>query len=237
MSYESFYQLVKDRRSIRRFKPDPIPDDYVNKIIDAAIHAPSGANSQPWEFLVVKDKVTKDKIAGYIADTREEVYKMEQTRPLELRHPGGRSLTPREGFKEAPVFIILLGDPRVNETYILHALYHHRDSNFVTGLASAFLYMHLAAASLGLGSQWLTSTAGPYPQAMIKSLLGIPDPLVIYDTMVVGYRAYDPKPRLVRSREEVTHHERYEPAKARTDRDVKNFIARVHQDRIDSKAG
>ena len=54
MDYDSFLDLVKKRRSTHAFKPDPVPDEYVDKIIEAARWAPSGANSQPWEFIVVK---------------------------------------------------------------------------------------------------------------------------------------------------------------------------------------
>jgi len=49
MEYESFLELVKKRRSSWEFKSDPIPDDLIEKIIDAARYAPSGFNSQPWE--------------------------------------------------------------------------------------------------------------------------------------------------------------------------------------------
>ena len=48
MSYDSFLALVKKRRSTRRFKPDPVPEDDINKIIEAARWAPSGFNLQPW---------------------------------------------------------------------------------------------------------------------------------------------------------------------------------------------
>ncbi len=54
MNYENLLELVKERRSIRKFKPDPIPDEYVDKIIEAARWAPSGGNSPPWEFIVIK---------------------------------------------------------------------------------------------------------------------------------------------------------------------------------------
>jgi len=54
MDYDGFLELVKKRRSIRLFKPDAVPDEYIDKIIEAARWAPSGANVQPWEFLVIK---------------------------------------------------------------------------------------------------------------------------------------------------------------------------------------
>ena len=60
MDYESLLELLNTRRSIRRFKPEPIPDEYVDKIIEAARLAPSAFNAQPWEFVVVKKKELKD---------------------------------------------------------------------------------------------------------------------------------------------------------------------------------
>ncbi len=77
MNYDAFLELVKKRRSIRRFKPDSVPDEYIEKIIEAARWAPSGANSQPWEFVVIKDQETKDKIVDLINDTKEQAYRME----------------------------------------------------------------------------------------------------------------------------------------------------------------
>ena len=56
MQYDDFLSLAKQRRTIRRFKPDPIPDEYVDKIIEAARWAPSGLNQQPWEFVVVRTR-------------------------------------------------------------------------------------------------------------------------------------------------------------------------------------
>jgi len=54
MDYESFLKLVKNRRSIRDFKTDPIPDDFVDKIIEAARWAPSSFNEQPWFYIVAR---------------------------------------------------------------------------------------------------------------------------------------------------------------------------------------
>ncbi len=56
--------FLKSRRSIRRFKPDPIPDEVLLKILDVARYAPSARNSQPWAFIVVKDVEVKRKLAG-----------------------------------------------------------------------------------------------------------------------------------------------------------------------------
>src|SRR5574340_1753547 len=58
-----FFDVVKNRRSVRNFKKDALPEGAVEKILDAARFAMSGANGQPWEFVVVTKKETRDKIA------------------------------------------------------------------------------------------------------------------------------------------------------------------------------
>ena len=62
--------LIKTRRSIRRFKPEPIEDETIYKIIEAGTWAPSGKNNQPWKFVVIKDKTIKEKIAQYTIYSR-----------------------------------------------------------------------------------------------------------------------------------------------------------------------
>ena len=53
--YDTLLELVKTRVSVRNLKPDPIPDDYVTKVLEVGRWAMSGANGQPWDFVVVKD--------------------------------------------------------------------------------------------------------------------------------------------------------------------------------------
>jgi nitroreductase len=224
MDYEDFLKLAKTRRSIRSFKTDPIPDEFVERIIEAARWAPSGANSQPWEFIVVKDKEIKDRIVDIVMEDREHSSKVELTREKDLRFPAVLSPVHEPGYKNAPVFIILCGDPRTKEAYPLLTMLTRGDSHFVSGLASAFLYMALAATTLGLGSQWVSATGNPFVKCLLKELLGIPQKLEIYDMMALGYPAYQPKPRLVRDRAEMVHDGRYDQAKYRSDEEIKEFI-------------
>lgn len=57
------FELIKTRRSIRKFTDEPIPDELINKIIEAGTWAPSGMNNQPWKFAVIKDKELKSEIS------------------------------------------------------------------------------------------------------------------------------------------------------------------------------
>lgn len=57
-----FYEVIRTRRSIRSFKPDPVPDEVLRKVLDAARIAPSGSNRQPWKFILVRDKELKEEL-------------------------------------------------------------------------------------------------------------------------------------------------------------------------------
>ena len=226
MDYDSFLELVKKRRSTRAYKPDPVPDEYVDKIIEAARWAPSGANSQPWEFIIIKKKDQRERIIEIFKEQAEITYKIEQTRKPEQRFPSYRN-SPKgtPGFANAPVFIIVCGDPRTKEAYPLKAVLDRGESNFFSSLASAFLYMHLAATSLGLGSQWVSASASDLMQSRLKALLEIPYELQIYDMMVLGYLVSEARPRKVRSKEEMVHYDKFEKSKTRTDQQVRDLIA------------
>ena len=225
MDYESFLALVKKRRSTHAFKPDPVSDGDVDRIVEAARWAPSGANSQPWEFVVVKEKSLRERIVALFKEQHEISYKMEQTRAPEQRFPAYRNPTQgTPGFANAPVLIVVCGDPRTKEAYPLKAKLDRGASNFYSSLASAFLYMHLAAAGLGLGSQWVSASGLDLMQGRLKELLGIPYGFEIYDMMALGYIAREAKPRKVRSREEITHLDTFDMNKFRSQQQVREFI-------------
>ena len=225
MDYDSFLDLVKRRRSTHAFKPDPVPDEYVDKIVEAGRWAPSGANSQPWEFVVVKRIDLRERIVEIFKAQGEISYAIEQTRESDHRFPPYRKPpqgTP--GFAHAPVLIITCGDPRTMEAYPLKAKLDRGESNLYSSLASAFLYMHLAATVLGLGSQWVSASAQDLMQARLKELLEVPYELEIYDMMALGYPASEPKPRKVRSREEIVHYDTFDKSRTRTDQQVRDLI-------------
>lgn len=225
MDYHGLLELVKKRRNIRSFKAEPIPDDYIDKIIEAARWAPSGANSQPWEFVVVRKKELKDSIVQFCQEQGDLSRRVELTREPEMRYRTIMNPPASPGYAVAPAFIILCGDVRTKDAYPASTTVSPRaDSVLTSSLASAFLYMHLAATSLGLASQWVSVTANPLVQCLIKDLLKIPQQMEIYDTLAVGYPAYQPKPRLVRERADMVHYDYFDGGKFRTDEGIRNFI-------------
>lgn len=233
MSYDDLLQLVRQRRSIRRFKPDTIPDDYVQRIVEVARWAPSGFNMQPWEFVVVKKKELKDSIVQLVNEYWISAARMEAAREPELGRPWRPELqggAPTEmDYSTAPVYILLLGDTRTRLGLPMAARFDKSRSQLIydSSLAGAFLYMHLAAAALGLASQWVSAVRVPLIHCLIKELLGIPEELEIYDMMAVGYPAAKARKKLVRAREEMLHYDYCGKDSFRTDEGVYSFIRRA----------
>jgi len=64
MAEIGLFEAMYSARSLRKFKPDPVPDEVIGKILDAAIRAPSGSNEQSWEFMVVKDPEQRKKVGA-----------------------------------------------------------------------------------------------------------------------------------------------------------------------------
>ena len=216
-AYGHLLELVRRRRTNRRFKPDPIPDEYIKKIVEVARWAPSGFHTQSWEFVVVRKKEIKDKIASVLQRFGPPI-----KNPDEEIGSGD--------FRDAPVFIILFCDWRSRVG--LPAGARNNDSLvaniFCSSMAGAFLYMHLAAASLGLASQWYSAAGGPDSEREIKKILGVPDPLKIYDMMAVGYAAKPPIHKEVRNLEEIIHYDDCGLEDFRTDREVADFAEKTH---------
>jgi 5,6-dimethylbenzimidazole synthase len=211
--YDCLLDLVKKRRTIRQFKPDPVPDEYITRIIEVARWAPSAFHTQPWEFVVIKNAEIKNQI----------VAALEQHAPP-IKDPAKKDL-PRRSFKDAPVFILLLCDwrakvglpGRTSEDQTLVA------SLYNSSLANAFLYMHLAATALGLASQWYTATSRKEAETAIKEIIGIPESLTIYDMMVIGYEANPPNTKIVRNMTEMVHYDNCGVQDFRTDEEVNAY--------------
>ncbi len=229
MNYEGLLELVKSRRSIRRFKPDPIPDEYVDKIIEVARWAPSGFNSQPWEFVVVKKQELKDKIVQLASEYSAQSVRMEASREPWLGPTRSPQIGGTMGYSNAPVFIIMFGDTRTQVGLPMPVRFDYRrcQTIYISSLASAFLYMHLAATALGLASQWVSCVQVPLAHCSIKDMLGIPRELEVYDMMAVGYSAVKPRPKLMRANEKMVHYDYCGEEDFRTDDEVNDFAKRT----------
>jgi nicotinate-nucleotide--dimethylbenzimidazole phosphoribosyltransferase len=224
-SIDSFLEVLQARRSIRTgfLKDKPVPDELIEKILEAARWAPSAGNSQPWEFLVIRDLKIREKIV--------EIFKAQMRDKIEIEEAARgqrRRVNAGVDFRHAPVHVIVLGDPRTNDAYPMRTKLDKWEAHYFSSLANCVLQMLLAAEVLGLSSLYISDVASPYFSVMLKSLLGIPEPLQIYHLIPVGFARRSPTihhPR--RALEEMVHHERYDSSRFRGEAELQDFMKKM----------
>src|SRR3954466_13162108 len=228
--YRMLLDLISRRASIRKLKPDPVPDEYIDMIVEAGHWAMSGANSQPWEYIVVKDpQVKQDLFRAYREINADFIYWMEQQRVFELRHPSYQ-MTEDEavqrsrlsgGWSEAPALIVVLGDGRRQWGTVQGAIPSGPEQSRRTdGLANTCTLMHLAAASLGLGTQWVTI----HIQEPFKRILEVPDLLMLYLIIPIGYPAVEPVRGVRRDVDAIVHHDHYDMSKYMSNEQIIEYL-------------
>ena len=239
MQISEFIDLTKSRRSIRRFKPDPFPDECIEQVLEAARFAQSGANGQPWEFIVIKDREIRDKISDLVLESHKYIYDIEKTRLEELRQPAYRGSPDRQGqanvnFSDAPVFIAVCGDPRPVQATVLATHFLPNEggpyAHFLKNMANATQILTLAVAACGLSSQWVSVNSTIEPR--LKMLLDVPWELAIHTIVPIGYPAYVPPSSYRRELSEIVHYEKYDRSRYRSGDDIYNFIIKLRQKTI-----
>ena len=208
---QDLLEMMRHRRSSRTgFLEDrEVSAEQLTLLLEAARAAPSGGNAQPWEFIVIRDKDMRMRIA--------DLYKHQLRDKLELEKAiRGTSSVSGVGWRNAPVLILVLGDPRTSLCFPLRTAEDKAESHFFTGLANATLQIMLMAESMGLATQYVSDAASPYFSLMLKHLLGIPQELRVYHIIPVGYTEVAATPKTRRPLESMVHFERYDPAKLRS---------------------
>ncbi|MDP2719062.1 MAG: nitroreductase family protein [Dehalococcoidia bacterium] len=232
ISPEEFLRLVRTRRSCRKFKPDPIPDESVDFILEAGRWAMSGANGQPWEFIVIKDQGTKDQIARAFIKNRDHVFNIERTRIEEARMPALRQYpSGMPSLLAAPVIIAVLGERRTVQASVLYTSFAFGEGGpgavFFKNMANATQLLCLAAAALGLGAQWCSVSS--LWEGSLKTILDVPEELTIHTLVPVGYPDYKTPPPYRRKLSEIVHYEKYDRSRQRTGEDIFNFILKLRK--------
>jgi len=202
------FEAMYSQRTLRRLRPDPVPDDLIRKLIDAAIRAPNGGNRQPWAFVVVRDGEAKRRIGEWYLDAWNRTYGV---LPQEARSrlPPTMSRAYRSAehlahhLAEAPVFIMVCAKTPVFPGGEPAVVAIHYGSIF-----PAVQNLLLAARGLGLGAA--LTTLHKLHEGEVKELLGIPEKVETVALIPVGYPVdkYGPTTRL--PVEKVMHLERWE---------------------------
>jgi len=224
MRYNDFLELVKNRRSFRRFKSDPVPKETLEKVLEAARLPPSAGNSQPWEFVVVQDVAKKKSITKSITSGRKKLREADPN----IYWP----VAVQPHLFTAPILIIVCGDRRLEATYPTHL---EGEILLRQSLAVSIYTLQLAAATFGLATAWGTMQTESR-ETQIRALLGIPDVYTVDHIVPLGYPDEEKEKRdktlrpvrerasLRRELNEIVHYERYDMKKFRSDEKVKDFI-------------
>ena len=183
--YDAFMDVVRNRITTRAFAPSQqIPRAHIEMILDAARHAPSGANAQPWHFIVVTKPETKKAIADYFVDEQRARAKLKMKFPT----PNYRGLETAPGFivvatdfRFIRAFPVLMDNSELDKQYKANA-----ERILLQSVAAATMSAHLAAAALGYNVWWVTAIGQDDAQSAMKPLLGIPDELAVIDIMLFG---------------------------------------------------
>ncbi|UOY03444.1 5,6-dimethylbenzimidazole synthase [Blastococcus sp. PRF04-17] len=173
---DALYEVVAARRDVRRFRPDPVPDDVLTRILTAAHEAPSVGHSQPWRFVVVDDPEVRDRAA--VLTDRERLRQAGQLEPEAARRLLDLQL---EGVREAPLGVVVCCDRRTAAAGVLgRATFPDAD---LWSCATAIQNLWLAARSEGLGLGWVTL----FRPEDLASLLGLPDGVVTLGWLCLGW--------------------------------------------------
>ena len=155
------WYVIHNRRSVRSFKSDPIPETKIKQILDAARMAPTSGNQQPWKFLVIRDKKVINQMMEACVNESLSTYGANPTSETKEQYEEKVRKVLSAGYFSAPVFIVVLTDN--NSKY---PDYNHWDGPLAAG------YLMLAARALGYGTVFITDAIS---DSVTKEVLQIPD--------------------------------------------------------------
>jgi 5,6-dimethylbenzimidazole synthase len=173
---EALYRVIDSRRDVRAFRSDPVPDTVLERILDAAHHAPSVGFMQPWNFIVIRDPATRARI--------KDVFLHENARAA-ANYAGARADLYRslklEGLEEAPINLCVTCDRTRGGRHVLG-----RNTIVDTDLYStccAVQNLWLAARVEGVGVGWVSILDNDE----LRAILGIPEHVVPVAYLCIGY--------------------------------------------------
>jgi len=176
-------KAIRDRRSVRKYKSDPVDESTVNAVLEAAALAPSWANTQCWRFIVVRDPGVKSKLADVLR---------------ERRNPASDALN------EAPVVIVACAE-RGRSGFYKGEQVTDKGDWFMFDVALAMNNLTLAAHDKGLG----TVHIGVFDAPAVAALLEVPEDIAVVEMTPLGYPDQEPKAPPRKPLADLVFHEKY----------------------------
>ncbi len=203
------FEAIKGRKSIRRFKQTPVPDEDINKILDAGRWAPSANNTQPWSFLVIRDRAVLKSMAEASRAMIDRMIPFAESEKQAKRLAAYKTNF-YTFFEHAPVVIAVFMEPYSAGTDILLAKMGYPPEDIkrlrplpgLQSVAAAVQNMLLAIHALGYGSCWMT---GPLvAQEAFEGILGFGKEKFIAALLPIGVPDEDPPARQRKPLDEIT---------------------------------
>ena len=165
---ENIRTFLRTRRSIRRFKTDPVPDSVLRDILHTATFAPSAHNRQPWRFIVLTDSSAKAHLSNAMAEEFQRDLEKDNLPAVEIAKKVAKS---QERITGAPVVVILCVDMSEMDNYPDE---RRKKAEYIIGIqsaANAGMQLLLAAHAEGLGGVWVCSPM--FAQEIVQEALNI----------------------------------------------------------------
>ncbi len=202
IAFAELGELIKTRRSVRKFQDKPVPEDLLLKALELATWAPNGGNYQPWRFLIVNNKSLINQMADAVRAKTELLASWPEAE--QFGEVVGRWRSTSDFFRGAPAcIVVLMGKYSSIADQILRARgetdpvgreirsYRQLGNASLQSVAAAITYLLLILHYFGLGATWMS---GPQQaKKEIEQLLGVPPEWEFVDLIPVGYPAETPK--------------------------------------------
>ncbi|RJP53827.1 MAG: hypothetical protein C4583_03825 [Anaerolineaceae bacterium] len=207
-STDDFHAFLRTRRSIRRFKPDPVADSVIERILTTAAYAPSAHNTQPWRFVLVgrignPPKGERNDIPLHTPRTRLGQALTSAMRADMLSEGAPKSDIEKRianslrRIAEAPVLLLLCRDATA-----VRECKPQDEIMSIQSVAAAATYLLLAAHAEGLGANWICWPL--YAQEETRQALGLPKTWEPQAMVFIGWPDESPKSKELKSLKEVT---------------------------------
>lgn len=177
-----FLEVIRTRRSIRRYQPRPVPAYLVDRILEAAIRAPSAHNRQPWRFVVIENETTKGRLATVMGERLRRDLAADGLAPEFIERDAGRSYRRISG---APLLILLCMTLIDMDDYPDERRARNEAVMAAQSVAMAGQNLMLAAHALGLGACWLCAPL--FCPGAVRKELALPDDWQPQGLITIGY--------------------------------------------------
>ena len=182
MEQIGLFDAIYTQRAIRNLKSDPIPEEVLYKVLEAATKAPSGSNRQPWAFIVIRDRDLKRRIGEHYRKVAAKLY---ADRPAPEQLPSGDARPWSDHPEDIPVLIMVCYLSSVGDPPAPPGVLPRTPASRYASVYPAVQNLLLAARGLGLGA--VLTTMQRRDEVPIKELLGIPEDVETCCLIPLGY--------------------------------------------------